>query len=164
MLVSFAGKQKIPVNIKQSKGLFFTFCTFILLSYPCNAQCKSKLLTGICKLNLGEFLYDSFEISKFDYSDVPQTIHVQFMTYKASRYKVLFCTGDQDDHVQVNIYDKDVRVRNRKKVYDSKQSSGCFWVFQPPHTGTYFIEYTIPPTAKVKQKHGCVVMIVGYQL
>lgn len=164
MLVSFAGKPKISANAKQSLGLFFAFCTFVLLSSTCTAQCKSKLLTGNCKLNLGEFLYDSFEISKFDYSDKPQTIHVQFMTYKASWYKVLFCTGDQDGQVQVNIYDKDVRVRNRKKVYDSKQSSGCFWTFQPPHTGTYFIEYTIPPTSDGKQKRGCIVMIVGYRL
>lgn len=163
MLVSFAGKLKISTNKRQPLRLFFAFGLSVFISTSHYGQCKSKTLVNNCKLNLGQYLYDSFEQCKFEYTDKPQTLQVQFMTYKASGYKVLFCTGDEDGTVHVNIYDKDVRVRNRKKVYDSKQSSGCFWAFQPPHTGTYFIEYSIPPASDKKRKRGCVIMIVGYQ-
>jgi hypothetical protein len=45
---------------------------------------------------------------------------------------------------------------------NSKGIDSDFWSFEPPKTGNYYIEYTIPKSMNGKEKKGCVVMLVGY--
>ncbi len=114
---------------------------------------------------MGDFLYDSYETTPFDYTDNSQVIPIEFVTYKASKYKIIFCSSDLEGDVLVNVYDKPASAKNRKKIYDTEEGIGnCFWIFQPPKTGVYYIEYSIPKIANPKKKHGYLVMIITYKM
>jgi hypothetical protein len=49
-------------------------------------------------------------------------------------------------------------------VYDSEQGiDNNFWSFEPPKSGNYFIEYTVPVSSTPGMaKQGCVIMLISY--
>jgi hypothetical protein len=129
------------------------------------AQCNAKDLAKKNKNSLKPFNYDGFADNSFTFKDKPQTISVEFTAYAGQKYKLLFCSSDFKEEVKVNIYDKNKNNPKRQKLYDSSNGiDNLFWSFEPPRTGTFFIEYEIPAALDHSTtKTGCLVLIIGYK-
>lgn len=145
---------------------FFALLTLsILVCQPVNAQCKSKDIVKKCKANLKPFKYDGYAVDEITFDQNPKIVEVEFTAYAGQDYKLVFCSSGFTEEVKVNIYDKNRKKKdNRKQVYNSDQGiDNLFWSFEPPKTGTYFIEYEIPKSADGKTKTGCIVLLIGYK-
>ncbi len=145
------------------------FVLFVLLAFTSfaslQAQCNAKELAKKCKGNLKPFTYDGFADNSFTFKDKPQTISVEFTAYAGQKYKLVFCSSEFKEEVKVNIYDKNKNNPKRQKLYDSSNGiDNMFWSFEPPRTGTFFIEYEIPAALDGStNKTGCMVLIIGYK-
>jgi len=148
-----------------------TFFTYIMVScllianHNTFGQCKAKQIVKGCKANvIKPYKYDSYAISEFEFNTKTQKIEVMFTAFQGQKYRIVFCSSGFEEAVTLNIYDKSNRVKNgRNKLYDNSQGiDNNFWVFEPPKSGNYFIEYEIPPSLSGKIKKGCVVMLIGY--
>ena len=137
----------------------------LFLSTSAIAQCKAKQIAGGCKANIKKpFKYDSYAINEFTFNDKPKEVEVVFTAFSGQKYKVIFCSSGFDEKVTMNIYDKPAKIKNNRHLLwdNSKGIDSDFWSFEPPKTGNYYIEYTIPKSMNGKEKKGCVVMLVGY--
>ncbi len=129
------------------------------------AQCKPKAIVKGCKSNITKpYKYNGYAISEFTFNDKTQKIEVQFTAFQGQKYRIVFCSSGFEENVTLNIFDKSVRVKNgRNKLYDNSQGiDNNFWVFEPPKSGNYYIEYEVPPSTNGQVKKGCVVMLIGY--
>lgn len=141
------------------------FLGSLLFPHYLSAQCKAKELVKKCKPDLKPYNYDGYTENQFTFSDKPQVVDVEFTAFAGQHYRLVFCSSGFQEEVKVNIYDKNKRNPNRQKVYDNKQGiDNLFWMFEPPKTGTYFIEYEIPAVpASSKGKIGCLVLLIGFK-
>jgi hypothetical protein len=130
-----------------------------------HAQCNAKEIAKKCKSNLKPFSYDGFADNSFTFKDKAQTISVEFTAYAGQSYKLVFATSGFKEEVKVNIYDKNKNNPKRQKVYDSANGiDNLFWSFEPSKTGTYYIEYEVPPASEGDSgKIGCMVLLIGYK-
>jgi hypothetical protein len=137
----------------------------LTLSSALHAQCKAKDLVKKYKPNLKPYNYDGYTENQFTFKDQPQTVEVEFTAFAGQHYRLVFCSAGFQEEVKVNIYDKSKRNPKRQKVFDSNQGiDNLFWMFEPPKTGTYFIEYEIPAGAKNDMgKIGCLVLMIGFK-
>lgn len=137
---------------------------FLSLS-PASAQkCKAKQIVKGCKTNLAPFKYDSYAVNDLVFTDKEQIVPVEFTAFAGQKYKLVFCTSGFPEQVTLNIYDKPARNKNRKKIYDSSSGiDNLFWSFEPPKSGTYYIEYTLPPSKTGKESKGCILMLIGFK-
>lgn len=125
------------------------------------AQCKAKQVVKECRPSVAPFIYDSYTLSQIVYdSNKSDTTEVEFTAFAGQKYKLVFCTSGLDQEIKVNIYDKNLVFKNRHKLYDSENGIEGHWSFEPPKSGTYYIDYEIPMA--VEKKNGCVVMLIGY--
>jgi hypothetical protein len=138
---------------------------FISTNHFVLGQCKAKDIVKKSKANITKpYKYDSYALSELTFDDKEKKIEVQFTAYQGQKYRIVFLTSGFEEPLTLNIYDKSNRVKKgRNKVYDNDQGiDNNFWSFEPPKSGNYFIEYTVPPSLSGKVKQGCVVMIIGY--
>ena len=143
----------------------FLICLFFLSLGTSFSQCKVRNIVNGCKPNLKPYSYDSYAISDLEFTNQPQKIEVQFTAFASQKYKLIFCTSGFVENLNVNIYDKSNRSKNRTKLFDSSSGiDNLFWSFEPQKTGDYYIEYELPPSSDSKPKKGCVVLIVGTRL
>lgn len=127
-------------------------------------SCKAKQIAKSCKANILPFKYDSYAVNEITFTDKPQNIEVEFSAFSGQKYKLVFCTSGFKEMVKLNIYDRNAKSKKRKKVYDNDSGiDNLFWSFEPPKSGTYYIDYEIPPAVDGKQSTGCIVMMIGYQ-
>jgi hypothetical protein len=128
-------------------------------------KCKAKQIAKDCKSNLNPFKYDGYAVNEINFTDKPQTVEVEFSAFAGQKYKLIFCTSGFEEAVALNIYDRSMKnAKFRKKIYDS--SSGIdnnFWSFEPPKSGTYYINYEVPAAKNGKSNKGCIIMMIGYQ-
>jgi hypothetical protein len=128
------------------------------------SQCNPHKIAHKYKANLGDYKYDSFAYNPIQFTDKPQTIEVVFSAYSGMIYKLVFGTSFFDENVTVNIYDKSMRVKNRKKLYDNdKGIDNLFWEMPISKSGTYYIDYEVPPKGNFTSSDGCLVVIIGYK-
>jgi hypothetical protein len=128
-------------------------------------QCKVKEIVKKSKANITKpYKYDSYAVNEFTFDDKEKKIEVQFTAFQGQKYRILFLSSGFDEAVTLNIYDKSNRVKKgRNKVFDHDQGiDSNFWSFEPPKSGNYFIEYTIPPALEGKIKEGCIVMLISF--
>lgn len=127
------------------------------------AQSGVKQIIKAYKANLDPYEYDSYASNKIVFDSAKtQTVEVEFAVFAKQQYKLVICTSGFQEQVKVNIYDKSKRCKKRTKIYDSENGiDNLFWSFEPPKTGTYFIEYEIPASTNKKIKEGYMIMIVG---
>jgi hypothetical protein len=146
------------------KNLFALFL-FLAAAGSVVAQCDAKEIAKKCKSNLKPFKYDGYNDTHFTFKDKPQTVEVEFTAYAEQTYKLIFCSSGFKEEVKVNIYDKTKSNPKRKQVFDSSSGiDNLFWSFEPPKTGTYYIEYEIPAALDhPNDKTGCMVLMVGYK-
>ncbi|HEV7230357.1 MAG TPA: hypothetical protein VGO45_03450 [Bacteroidia bacterium] len=149
------------------KNLFalLVMAASVFSSASVHAQCNAKELAKKCKNNLKPFSYDGYADNPFTFTDKEQNIEVEFTAYAGQQYKLVFCTSGFKEDVKVNIYDRTKKNPSRQKVYDSSAGiDNLFWSFEPKKTGTYYIEYTIPPAAAGDvNKSSCMVLLIGYK-
>lgn len=144
----------------------FTLTAFISgIPFSAQAQkCKAKQISKDCRNNLAPFKYDSYAVNEITFTDKPQTVEVEFTAFAGQKYKLVFCTSGFEEEVALNIYDRSVKSKKRNKVYDSEKGiDNLFWSFEPPKSGTYYINYELPPAKNGKEGKGCIVMMIGYQ-
>ena len=147
--------------------IFITLAVVLLSSLVTtrsHAQCKAKQIAKDCKSNLKPFKYDSYAVSELTFSDKPQTVEVEFSAFAGQKYKLVFCTSGFEEMVTLNIYDRNMKTKKRNKIFDNDNGiDNNFWSFEPPKSGTYYINYEVPPSKDGKVHKGCVVMLIGYQ-
>ena len=88
-----------------------------------------------------------------------KTVCMEFTAFRGVSYKLLFCSAIAGVPVAINVYDKDAKSVNRKKIFDNSHNvSGSHWVFEPRCSGTYYIEYSVPSSCNKKAN---VVLLIG---
>lgn len=144
---------------------FIMVSCFLIANHNILGQCKSKQIVKGCKSNITKpYKYNSYAISEFEFNDKTQQIEVQFTAFQGQKYRIVFCSSGFEEEVKLNIFDKSKRVKTgRTKLYDNAQGiDNNFWVFEPPKSGNYYIEYDVPKSTNGQVKKGCVVMLIGY--
>ena len=127
------------------------------------AQCKAKSLVKENKSKLGDYKYDSYALNEIIYGEKKEKIEIEFSCYAGLEYKIIFCTSKLTQNIGITIYDKPKTSKKRTVLYfDESGKDSYFATFSPSKTGTYFIEYEVPPAAQPKDKSkGCVVILIG---
>jgi hypothetical protein len=139
---------------------------FLSTNHFLYSQCKAKEIVKKSKANISKpYKYDSYAVNEIEFTEKEKKVEVQFTAFQGQKYRLVFLTSGFEEPVTLNIYDKSNRVKKgRNKVYDNEQGiDNNFWSFEPPKSGNYFIEYSIPPSIDPQKFHkGCIVMIIGY--
>ena len=96
----------------------------------------------------------------FDEKEKKET--VEFTAFRGISYKIIFCPSKSGVPVTINIYDKNSEDKNRIKVFDNSASlNNTYWVFDPPNSRTYYVEYIVPINENRKTKKINMIMIIG---
>ncbi len=151
------------IILKNISILFFSMLIFS--THQTTAQCSAKAIMKACKPNVvAPYKYDSYVISELKFDKKPKLVEVTFTAFEGQKYKLVFCSSGFEEEVKLDIYNKSKATKNgRKKLYDNSQGiDNNFWTFEPPKSGNYFIDYTIPPSKDGTVKTGCVVLLVSY--
>lgn len=129
------------------------------------AQCASGTsIIDKCKMSIkNPYIYDGYWMSKFTFDDKTKKIEGHFVAFEGEKYQILFCSSGFEEVTTVCIYHKSSRAdQARVKVYDSsKNTNNSSWTFEPPKSGDYYIEYTIPPSKDGKVKEASVLILIG---
>ena len=143
----------------------FLIIVFASFSGKVYSQCKSKGIVKGCKKNLTPFKYSGAAVNDFVIDEKSKKVELEFTAYQGQNYRLIFCSsGNFTEDVKINIYDKRKNVKTRKVIYDTNSGiENLFWVFEPPKTGNYFIEYEVPASADGTKKDACMMLIIGYQ-
>lgn len=127
------------------------------------SQCSVKHIVKNYKANIKPFKYDSYAMNDIIFTGNPQQIEVEFTAFAGQKYKLVFATSGFEENVTVNIYDHNNRSKKRKKMFDNDSGiDNLFWSFEPTKSGTYYIDYDIPPAGAGQAQQGCMVMLIGY--
>ena len=128
------------------------------------AQCSPHKIAKSFKPNLSPYKYDSYAYNEVTFGDKPQTLEVIFTALADLKYKLVFGTSMFDENVQVNIYDKGMRARNRKKLYNNNNGvDNLFWSVELDKPGIYYIDYEVPAKGTSQSDNGCMVLLIGFQ-
>jgi hypothetical protein len=147
------------------RGILFLLSVFLfgLLPGESFSQCNPHKIAKDFKPNLNPYKYDSYAYNNIKFTDKPQTIEVLFTAFAGVKYKLVFGTSLFDENVQVNIYDKSMRVHKRNKLFDNNSGvDNLFWSHEFTDPGNYYIDYEVPAKGNSKSPDGCVVLLIGY--
>ncbi|HVA99165.1 MAG TPA: hypothetical protein VNG53_09740, partial [Bacteroidia bacterium] len=152
---------------KSYRKIFFSIAIIsILCCIPYkqgHSQCSVKHIVKNYKANIKPFKYDSYAMNDIIFTGNPQQVEVEFTAFAGQKYKLVFATSGFEEMVTVNIYDHNSRSKKRKKLYDNDSGiDNLFWSFEPKKSGTYYIDYDIPPAGAGQAQQGCIVMLIGY--
>ena len=150
------GSTKIPFYIITS--------TFLFLSVSVAAQCKVKPIVKHCMPSLAPYQYDSYAVKEITYTARTKKEVVEFSVYSDEKYKLVFGKTELPQELNITIYEMDGSKKGKKIVFfdESGIKDNFVCSFNPTKTGTYYIEYEIPPATAPKQK-GCMVVLIGIQ-
>lgn len=151
--------KKITLLMTFVLGLILFSNTIIL------AQCSSGTsMIDKCKISIKDpYVYDGYWMSKFVFDDKTKKIEGHFVAFEGEKYQIIFCSSGFEEVATVCIYYKSSRAEQaRIKIYDSsKNTNNSSWTFEPPKSGDYYIEYTIPPSKDGKEKEASVLILIG---
>lgn len=134
--------------------------TLLLFSTALHAQCKVKPIVKTCMPLLGEFQYDSYVIKEITYGTKTKKETLNFEVFSDEEYKLVFGQTALPQEVGITIYGLE---KGQKKILyfdESGKKSAQLFHFGPTRSGTYYIEYEIPPASAPGQK-GCFVLLIG---
>lgn len=82
--------------------------------------------------------------------------------YSEEEYKIVFCKTQLPQELEINIYDKSPKSKSKKLIYfdESGKKDQYSCTFKPTVTGSYFIEYKVPPATAPGQK-GTMIVLIG---
>jgi hypothetical protein len=105
-------------------------------------------------------MYAGSAISDIMFDAKDKIIELEFTAYSDQDYKLLFCTSDNiTEEIGVKIYNKRKNVKTREMVFETTSKQGFDKGFEPPKSGNYYIEYSIP--ASTNKTKGCMVLLIG---
>lgn len=145
-------------------SLFIIVSSILWTNYDAFAQCTVKTVIQNCKTHIvNPYKYNGYWMSEFTFEKKSKKIEGHFVAFQGERYHIVFCSSGFEEAITICVYDKSSRVgKGRKKFYDSTESKEKgYWTFEPPVSGDYFIEYSIPPSKNGQMKKSCVVLIIG---
>lgn len=148
-----------------SKNVFALpfLCFWVLASNISTAQCNAKQIVNECKPNIDPYQYDSYTKNQLVFDTTKSTtVEVEFTAFQGQEYKLVFRASQFNSDLTLNIYDKKLGSKSRRKVCDSENGIGKYWSFAPLKAGTYYIDYNLPKSTEVN-KTACVVMLIGYK-
>jgi hypothetical protein len=149
--------------LRKTYPRIFLSLLFVLASYSAFSQCSPHKIAKNFRPNLEPFKYDSYNYNEVTFADKPQTIEVLFTAFAGIKYKLVFGTSMFDESVSVNIYDKSMHTKKRKKLYDnSKGVDNLFWSVEISDPGIYYIDYDVPAKGTNSSEQGCMVLLIGY--
>lgn len=118
------------------------------------------------KANISKpYKFDSYVVNEFVFDAKAKTQEVAFTAFRGMKYKIVFISSGFEEPVEVNIWDKSNKIKkNRNKVYDNANGiDNNFWSWETSKQGNYFIEYTIPVSAKPGVvSNGCIIMLISF--
>ncbi len=138
----------------------------VLLFLSCQgfAQCKARQIVKDCRPNIAPYRYDSYTLNKIPIdTNKSNVVEIEFTAFVGQQYKLVFAGYDFKEELKLNIYDRNIRVKTRKKIFDTENGIENHWSFEPQKPGTYYIDYEMPKSLEGKAKTGCVVMLIGYK-
>ena len=146
------------------KRIFFTSLTGLLLTFSpgLQAQCKVKQIVKHCMADLPPYQYDSYVMKEIVYGTKTKKEVIEFAVYSGEEYKLVFGKTVLPQEVGITIYDKRPSDKKRKIIFfdESGKKDDFVCNFKPTTTGSYYIEYEIPPASAPNQK-GCFVLLIG---
>ena len=123
-------------------------------------DCKAKPLVKQNMKRLEPYKYDAYAIKEITYGPRPKKETINFEVFSEEEYKLVFCQTKLPSEVEITIYGL---VKGKKNILyfdESGRKSQQTFNFGPTKSGTYYIEYTIPPQTAPNQK-GCFVVLIG---
>lgn len=145
-------------------SLSIIIISILWTDYGAFAQCTVKTVIQNCKTHIvNPYKYNGYWMSEFTFEQKSKKIEGHFVAFQGEKYHIVFCSSGFEEVIKICIYDKSSRIeKGRKKLYDSAESQEKdYWTFEPPESGDYFIEYSIPPSKNGQIKKSCVVLIIG---
>ncbi|MBI4929178.1 MAG: hypothetical protein HY841_00325 [Bacteroidetes bacterium] len=133
--------------------------TFIFNS-DLSAQCKVKPIVKMCMPQMAPFQYDSYVVKEITYGPKTKKETLDFQVFSDEEYKLVFGQTVLPQEVGITIYGME---KGKKKILyfdESGKKSSQMFNFGPTKSGTYYIEYEIPPSTAANQK-GCFVVLIG---
>jgi hypothetical protein len=139
---------------------FLIVILLALATTPLHSQCKiAEIIAKNKTAFTSPYKYDGFNYSKIEFNLVNQTLKKEFIAFKGQSYQLIFCTSGFEEIVRIAIYDnKD----NSLVAGTSVGKETTVWSFFCTKTGTYTIEYEIPPSDTEQVHDGCVAMLIGF--
>ena|ERR1051326_5401687 len=136
-------------------GALLTFSVHVLAQ-----QCKVKPIVKQCMPLLSPYSYDSYALKEIVYGTKSKKESINFEVFSDEEYKLVFGQTVLPQEVGITIY----RMSKGKKeiIYfdESGKKVAQDFSFGPTTSGTYYIEYEIPPATAPNQK-GCFVVLIG---
>ena len=145
--------------IKKSTLLFAAGLS-LLFTHDLFAQCKVKPIVKACMPMMGDFMYDSYVVKEIVYGPQAKKETLDFEVFYDEQYKLVFGQTALPQEVGVTIF---ALEKGKKKIIyfdESGKKSSQTFNFGPTRSGTYYIEYDIPPSTAPGQK-GCFVLLIG---
>lgn len=140
----------------------FAFCFASQFSFAQKQKCKLKPIVKNCESLLSPYEYDSYAEKEINYSAQTKKDFFEIQIFADEECKLVFCQSELPQTVGITIYDRKPSDKNRKIIYfdESGKKDQYVFNFRPTKTGSYFVEYEIPPATAPNQK-GCIVMLIG---
>jgi hypothetical protein len=138
----------------------FSLSNFSLV-IDASAQCKVKPIVKNLMPSLEPYQYDSYAVKEVVYGTKEKKEILEFSVYSGEEYKLVFGKTVLPQEIGITIYDE--HPKNKGKIIyidESGKKDNFVCNFQPTKTGTYYIEFDIPPATAPNQK-GCFVVLIG---
>ncbi len=137
----------------------------ILFAFNFSAFGQQPSVKAIVKKNmrsLDPYQYDAYAIKDITYNKKAQSVVVEFAVFSEEEYKIVFCKTELPQELEINIYDKNPKSPTKKLIYfdESGKKDQYSCTFKPTSTGSYFIEYKVPPATAPGQK-GTMIVLIG---
>lgn len=142
------------------KYLLLTALAGITLTFNLSAQCKVKPIVKSCMPMMQPFQYDCYVVKEINYGAKTKKETLDFQVFSDEEYKLVFGQTVLPQEVGITIYGME---KGKKKILyfdESGKKSSQTFNFSPNKSGTYYIEYEIPPSTAANQK-GCFVVLIG---
>lgn len=125
--------------------------------------CSTKQIIKACRPSMKPFIYDSYAIYEIEFGKTSQSMEEEFTAFAGQKYRLSFCNSGFPENIKIEVYDKNKKIESRKLVAQTSTSANTPWTFEPPKSGTYYLEYKIPASNDGTEKNGCMVMLIGYE-
>jgi hypothetical protein len=133
---------------------------FLITGFNCSSQCSIAEIINKNKAGFtAPYKYDGFNYSQIEFGLINQTLKKEFIAFKGQKYQLLFCTSGFEETVRITVRD----IKDNSLVAGTtvgKEST--VWSFFCSKTGTYSIEYEIPPSDTDVAHKGCIAMLIGF--
>ena len=139
-------------------------CLFLNLSsgFVFAQRCRMKPIVRTCMGDLAPYNYDSYAVKGILYGSKIKTESIDFVLFEGDSCKLVFCKSALPQELNITIYNQPSKVKDRKIIYfdDSGRKDQYVFNFRAEKTGTYYIEFEIPP-ATAPHQEGCIVVLIG---